>query len=209
MDLAFYDHRVDLRATVIAGHIAFDHDMPVVFIDFHDRHVGAEGVNKVGRVVERRGLQSRFHALGQVPGHVSHSGHLLDRLHLIRRALDGELAVLVFHIRFGRFQQVSSQKPGLLFDLAGRQHHCSRAHCGGPAAVGAPAHRCVAGVAVDDGHVVYIDAQFVGDNLGEGGLLSLSVGRSSGVNVHLAGGMEAHYGALPQTAAEADGAGHL
>ena len=76
-------------------------------------------------------------------------------------------------------------------------------------AVGTPTHGRGVGVAVHDFHVVHVNADFVGDDLGEGGLLALAVRRGADKHVHLAGGVDAHGGAFPQPTAETDGSGHL
>ena len=66
-----------------------------------------------------------------------------------------------------------------------------------------PAHRRIVRVAVDHVHVVHRDAELPRENLGEGRLLSLTVRRGTDHHVHLAGRVEPHDCALPQTALEA------
>ena len=97
----------------------------------------------------------------------------------------------------------------LVLDLRDGHRQRRAADRGRPAAVGAPAHRRVVGVAVHDLHVVDVDAELARDNLRERRLFPLAVRRGADEDVDLAGGMEAHDRALPQPALEADGAGHL
>ena len=209
VDLALDDHRVNLGAAVVHRHVAFQDDMAVVRVHADHRHMGAEGIGEVGRVVEGGGLQSRLHARGHVPGHVGHQGYVLDSLSAVGGAANEEVTIFVLDVRFGGLQQVGGQGDCLGLDLAGAQGQRAAADHRGAAAVGAPAHGRGVGVAVDNLHVVHGDAQLIGHNLGEGGLLALAVGRRANEDVDLAGGVEAHRGALPQAAAETDGAGHL
>src|SRR5436190_24243522 len=73
----------------------------------------------------------------------------------------------------------------------------SPAHRGGATAEGADAVLNYAGIAVNHGYVVEMDAQFVRGNLRERSFLALSVRGCSGENRHLAGWFDAHRRTLP------------
>ena len=209
VDLALDDHGVDLGAAVIHRQVAQQVDMAVVWVHADHRHVGAEGIGKVGRVIEGGGLQPGLHAFGHVPSDVGHQSNFLDGLAVVRGSPDEEIAVLVIDVGLGGLQQVGCQGDSLVLNLAGAQGQRAAAHHGGTAAVGSPAHGRGVGVTVNDLHVVYRNAQLLGKNLGKGGFFALSVGRSTNEDVHLAGGVEADRGTFPQAAAEAHGARHL
>ena len=209
VDLALDDHGVDLGAAVVHRHVALQDNVAVIRVHVDHRHMGAEGIGEIGGIVEGRGFQPRLHALGHIPGHVGHEGDFLDGLAVVGSAANKEIAVFVLDIRLGGLQQVGGQGDCLVLDLAGAEGQRAAADHGGAAAVGAPAHGRGVGVAVDNFHVVHGNPQFIGHNLGEGGFLALAVGGGADEDVDLAGGVEAHRGALPQTAAEADSPGHL
>ena len=209
VDLPLDNHWIDLGAAVVHRHVAFQDNVAVVGVDADHRHVGAEGIGEIGRVVESRRLQARLHTLGHIPGHVGHQGDLLDGLAVVGSAADEEIAVLVLDIGLGGLQQVGGQGDCLLLYLAGAEGEGAAADHGGAAAVGTPAHWRRVGIAVDHLHVVHRDAQLIGHYLGEGGFLALAVGGRADEDVDLAGGVEAHCRALPQSAAETDGSGHL
>src|SRR5690606_8150325 len=78
-----------------------------------------------------------------------------------------------------------------------------------PGTVGAPTHGDPVGVPVNDLDFLKGNAQFLGDDLGEGGLLSLTVGGSPGEDGYFTRGMDADGGAFPQSPLEADSAGDL
>src|SRR3954447_8437068 len=59
-----------------------------------------------------------------------------------------------------------------------------------------------------DINVFHGDAETVGDDLGEGGLVTLTVTVGAGLDGDFAGGVDAHKGALPLTRASAEGANH-
>ena len=209
MHLSFHNDRVDLRSAVVGGHVPFQNDMAVVGVDLHNCYVGAEWEAEVRRVVEGGGFQARLHALGHVPSHVGHQGYVLDGLVLVGRPADEEAAVVVLNVLFGCLQQMCGQGPALVLDLARTQGDGRAAENGGAAAVSAPTHGGIVGVSVDDFYVIHRDPQFVRQDLGEGGLFTLSVRRSSYEDVDFAGGIEAHDGAFPKTAAEPYGSGDL
>ena len=123
-------------------------------------------------------------------------------LSLIGRAFDEELAAVVVDVFDGGFEQVRGEELRLVLDLARRDGERGAADRRRPAAVRAPAHRRVVGVAVNHLHVVDVDAELVGDDLREGRLLALAVRRRADEHVHLAARMEADDGAFPQAALE-------
>ncbi len=97
----------------------------------------------------------------------------------------------------------------LLWHDVGRAQDGRAAHGQAAAAAGAVAHRRVHGVAVAHHDLVEVHAQAVGDDLGEGRLVSLSVGRRAGVGRHRAARLHADDGALERPeAAHLHVAGH-
>ena len=96
-------------------------------------------------------------------------------LNVVRRALHEELAAGVIDV-FGRgLEQVRRERLRLVLDLPRRDRERRPADGRRPAAVRAPAHRRVVGVAVHDLHVVDGDAHLVGDDLRERRFLALPV----------------------------------
>ena len=122
---------------------------------------------------------------------------------------DEELAVLVVDVLHRGLQQVGRKLGGLVLDLPRCEGQRRAGHRRCAAAVGAPAHRSLVRVAVEHLHVVHFDAERVGDDLRERGLLTLPVGRGADGHVDLARRVEPHDCALPEAALEADGPGDL
>src|SRR5262245_16865326 len=104
---------------------------------------------------------------------------------------------------------MAGQQLRLVLDLACRDGQRCTADRRRAAAVGAPAHRRVLGVAVDDANVVHRDAELVADDLGERRFLSLPVRRCADEDVYLAARMETDDRGFPESALEADRAGNL
>src|SRR5690606_19290463 len=132
------------------ANIAFELDCASLRIDLDDREMRAEGVDEVGRIVKGGRLEAGFDPGRHVPGHVRHQGDVLDGLRVVGRALHEELAILVVHVFDGGFEQVGGDDLRLVADLAGGDSERGAADGGGAAAVGAPTHRRIVSVSVDD-----------------------------------------------------------
>ena len=63
-----------------------------------------------------------------------------------------------------------------------------------PAGAGALALRHYRRIAVEHPYLGRVDSQLVGHDLGEGGFVTLPMGRYPGINRHLAGGVDDHPG---------------
>ena len=183
--------------------------MAGVSIDFHDRHVGAEGIGEVRRIVEARGFETGFHPLRQIPCDVRHQRNVLDRLVTIRRTLHEELAVGIVHVLHRRLEEVAGQQFGLFLDLPRRYRQRRAADGGRPAAIGPPAHGRVIRITVHDLDVVDRKPELVGHDLGKRRFLSLPVRRRADEHVDLAGRMHPDDRALPEAALEPDRPRHL
>ena len=207
--LSFDDHRVDLRAAVIHRDVASQAHVSRLRFDVDDGDVRAEWKGKVRRIVEARRLEARLHALRQVPRHVGEERDVLDRLVTIRRTLHEELAVGVVHVFDCRLEKVAREQFRLVLDLARRHGQRSAADRGGAAAVGAPSHRGVVRVTVDNLDVVHTHAELVGHHLRERRLFSLPVWGRTDEHVHFAARVKPDDGAFPEATLEADRAGDL
>src|SRR5439155_27057416 len=95
---------------------------------------------------------------------------------------------------------------GLVSDLDARARDGLAADSERARAVGARALRAGGGVAVDDLDLRRVDAQAVGDDLGEARLVALAVRRRAGEHRHAAARVHAHDRALPAAALDADAA---
>ncbi len=96
-----------------------------------------------------------------------------------------------------RLQQHHAELLDLLFQFLQREVERRTADRRAAAAEGADAVLHDRGVAVQHDHVVDIDAQFVGRDLRERGLLALAMRRSAGQHRHFAGRIDLDRGAFP------------
>ena len=181
--------------------------LPGVPVHLHHGDMRAEGVREVGGVVEAVLFQRRLDVVRQVPGQVRLQRYVPEGLRAFRRTADEELAVHEFNVVRVGFQEVSGDAAGLLRDLPRRQRDGRTPDGRRAAAVGAPAHRNLARIAVDDLHVLNRDAEFVRNDLGKSGFLPLTVRVTAGEGAHFGRRMDAHRRTLPQSALEAHRAG--
>ena len=131
------------------------------------------GKGEIGWIVIVHRFQSCFHALRHVG--VGGEGDVLNRLRFARRALHRELSGFPVQILFAAFQKMGCDLSGFVADLA-RGHRRRRARDGCAAAgVGAKTVGRRIGVAFFYRHVGGRNAQFLGDDLSIGGLVSLSL----------------------------------
>ena len=101
-----------------------------------------------------------------------------------------EPAVVPDHVLFRRFQQVGGDLPRLVPDPAGGHRRGGTGRGRAAAGVGTqPVGRGI-GIAFLHQDVIHGDAQLVGDDLGEGGLVALALVANAGAHQHLAGGMD-------------------
>ena len=199
VELAVNDHRVDHVADVVDCDIAQQLDGAGLRVDKGDADMGAERIGEVGGVVERGGGEARLQVVGVVVRQVRLERHVAEPERAVRRAGDAEAAVFVLDVLGGCFEQVGGDLLALLDDLVDASRDRRTADGGAAAAVGAHAELDQVGVAVDDLDRLRRDAEPVGDDLGEGRLVTLSVGGGAGVDGDGTGGVDAHVGALPQS----------
>ena len=94
------------------------------------------------------------------------------------------------------FQQLRGDLPSLVGDLAGRIVNCRAAELERPRSECAGAFCHLVGVALDDFNVVYVHAELVGGDHGEGRGVALAVRERPRENLRLAFGRDAHTGEL-------------
>ena len=142
----------------------------------------------------------RVDALGQVVGRPGGEGELGDGLGPVGGALDLELAVGPLEVVLGHLELVGGQHPGLLPHPLGRLLDGHAPDRQAAAAVGVQPPGRHRGVAVQHLDVVGGDAEGVGHDLGEGGVVALAVGGGPADHGDLAGGVAADRGPLPAAA---------
>ena len=93
MHLAVDDHRVHGLTDVVDGDVADEPRVARLGVDLDDRCVRACRPGEVRRIVDRRLLEPRLHAVGKVVRGVGGERSLLDGHRPVRRALHAECAV--------------------------------------------------------------------------------------------------------------------
>ena len=211
VELAVDDHRVDLLADIVHGDIANQVHHPRLLVDLDEGHVGPERECAVGRVVVGRLVEVRLHVHRRIEREVQRERDLLDRLDLVRRALDTIARAVDLDVLRVRLQHVGGVAPGLLADLAGRLDRGAGAHVRRAAAVRAVAERRALGIRVLDDDVLHRDAQLVADDLGVRRLVALALRLGADGDDGLAGQVDLDVGGLPHRGAPAlaDGADPL
>ena len=125
-------------------------------------------------------------------GQVGLLGHILN----VHRAVGGaghfELAVLELDVVLARFELVGGNLFGLVDALAGGLDEGTAADRRRARAVRTHALRDFVRVALDDIHVVVVDAQLVRDNLSVGRIVALAVARGADVGGDGPRGLEAY-----------------
>ena len=207
VDLAFDDHRVDDVAEVVAGGEAVDAHDAGGGVDLDLADVAAGRVGEVARIVEGVLVEARLElVVREVVRHVGGERDARER-HALVGARHLEDAVLEHHVGVGRLHQVGGDLLALGDDLVQRLDDRGAAHGEAATAVGAHAEQHLAGVAMLDRDVLERDAQLVGHDLRERGLVALAMAVAAGEDGDLAGGMHAHLAGLEQAGARAQGAG--
>src|SRR5205085_2088775 len=141
---------------------------------------------------------------------VGGASHVGERHTLLRRALDGELVLVDLDVLGRGLEFVGDDGLGLVGNFYGATSDRLTAHGGRARAVRVAALGTGAGVAVNDLDHRRIDAEPIGGDLREGGLLPLSMWRGAGVDRDRAGVVDTDHCRLPQTGLDADpvGAGY-
>src|SRR5438034_735877 len=180
-------HRGSTTALAIDGDEAADLHLARALVDVDDADIAAERERQVRRVVIVDRLEARLHA-GWMVG-VGREGDLLDRLLAVRRAFDVELAGRPLEVLLGRLEEMRRELPRLVADLAGgnggrRSRHRCRSRRVGAEPIGRGVGVAVLDLDVGDG-----EPELLGDDLGEGGLVTLALGLDADPGEALAGGM--------------------
>src|SRR5215208_5385018 len=194
VDLALHDHRVDADAAIVHRDEAFDLYLSRALVYLHYADVRAEGVGHLGWVVVGHALEPGLFVRRRIG--VRRECDLTHLLALARGALHLEAAVYPLQVALGGLQQVSRYLLRLLPDLAGDDGRGGPADGRAPAAVGAKAVRRVIRVPVMDVHVLRGDPQLAGDDLGEGGLVSLSLALHPDLQDGLTRRVDTQFGAV-------------
>ena len=208
MHLSIHDHRVDHVAHVVYRQVALQLHVTRIGADFDDGDVCAERENEVGRVVEAGRLQRRLDPLGQVVGQIGLQCHVGKRLRLVGRAFDVEVPVIELQVLLGGLQQMRGDRARLVDDLLRGRGDRAAAGCGAATAVGAPSVRHDARITLDYVDIIVGYAQGAGDDLRVRRFMALSVSGAAAVDRHLAGRVDAHYGALPLARLRTERADH-
>ena len=149
--------------------------LPVSVIDLDLADVAAGRESEVGRVVKRGLLQARLELrAGELVRDIGVERDVAPGRRLVG-AGDGELAVLEFDVALGRLQHEGRDFLGLGLDLVERLDDRRHADRAGARAVGAHAELHLVGVAMHDRDILDRNAEPLGHELREGGLVALPV----------------------------------
>src|ERR1039457_4490591 len=177
VDLSIDQQRVDDVAAIVYGHIAQNLDLAGIAIHLRHYDVRAEGEREVGRLPEARGHQARFCIGRQLHGAICGPGYL-GQPPALACATGSALAVGESHV--ARFEQQLTELHELLLQILESVVERRSADGRATAAEGSDAVLHDGSVAVQHHYVVERHAQFVGGDLGEGGLFALAVRRDAG-----------------------------
>mmetsp|Transcript_1089 Transcript_1089/g.2920 ORF Transcript_1089/g.2920 Transcript_1089/m.2920 type:complete len:772 (+) Transcript_1089:648-2963(+) len=173
VDLALDDHRVDAGAAVVQRVEAADLGLAGAPVDVDHAQVDAEGEGEVGRVVVVNGLQARLQSGRRLV--VRGPCDVLHGLELRVVALDLEAVDLPVQIVLTDLEQVRSDLARLGVDLARGQRDRGTGHRRGTRAIGTQAIRRSGRVSFFHLDHLGRDAQFGGDDLRVGGLVTLAL----------------------------------
>ena len=115
MDLAFDDHVIDTRATIVQGVESADLDLARLGIDIDHADISAKGEGKVRWVIVIDCLQSIFHALRYIA--IGCHGDLFHGLDLVWHPFYPELIDVPFEVVFTHFEQVGGYLTRLVADF--------------------------------------------------------------------------------------------
>ena len=176
MDLPVDHHGIQPRPAIIHRQVTDHPGSPGLPVDLDEGDVRPERPDEVRRVEERRRFHASLHSRRQPVRLECSAGDLLDRERFGGRALDEGLPALVNDVGFRRFQQVGGDLSRFFAYLDRAHVHRRAIHRCAPAAIGVHSHRTDRGITVHDIDVLEWEPQRVPDDLGEGGLVALSVG---------------------------------
>ena len=195
LDLALQQQRVEHRADVVHHLVGDDVDGAGFGVDLDLAHMAAVGeVLGLGRKALKR-RQAGLETGRKLRRRVGRAHHVIQR-HRLVGAGDGEGAVGILDIAFGRLQHVAGDGFALVDDLVRCRRHRAAAHGRRARAAGAAAHPQYVGVALDHADVVGIDAQPFADDLLVDGLVPLALLRGAHRHGHRTALVEADIGKL-------------
>src|SRR5574340_419659 len=187
VNLSFHDHRVDGGAAVMHHHQPFDLGFHGFSVHIQNHGHAACAGGAVRRPVVSHGFQAGFRAGREGAAHwVSPAGQIAKRHALVRDVGHADKPSGQFQLIFRRLQDGAGQFQGFFLDLDRRKIN-SRSGDGGPAAgksAGAPGK--VTGISGDDLDIGDLNAQLFGHDLGEGGIVRLTLSRDTRGNAYLA-----------------------
>ena len=192
MHLAGDDHRVDDAAEIVGRGEVDDRQMTGIGIDLDLGDIGSGRKGEILWVVERGLVEPRLQLLmREIVRHIGGQRDLAQTLRAVG-AGDGELAVLELDIGLSGFQQMGGDLLALGDDLVHRLDERAAAHRQRARAVGAHTEGDLVRVAMHDLDRLDRDAEPVGDELGEGRLVSLAMRMRAGQDGHATGRVHPH-----------------
>src|SRR5207249_5533393 len=196
-DLSVDEQRVDGVAAVVDGDEALEANLTRVLGHADDGQARAEAPGRLILAKEHGRLEA-----GRLVGWQAHSaiGELADSVpadDLLRQALHLKAAAHELKVFRARLQKARGQPPSLVPDFARGPGQRVSAEACAAAAERSDRLRRAERVAVADDHVLPGDAELVGDDLGEGGLVPLSVRTRSSDRRDLAAALDPDDSALP------------
>src|ERR1700680_3333285 len=174
MDLAVHDHRVDDVSAVVDRHILLNVHRSGFGVDLDNADVRAERPREVGWVEVGYGLKAVLHALREARS-ISRERDLPHSLALVRAALDVELTRVEDNVFVRSPEHMRGYFLGLLDHLLARSVDRNSTDWQAAAAVSPVAERSVGGVAMTDLDVRVREAERIGRNLRERGVVALAV----------------------------------
>src|ERR671921_2665367 len=188
VQLAVHDSRVDHRPAVVHRHVLGDSHHPRLGVHLHHADVGPVRPGEVGRIEGVVLVEQRFHSLGKVVSQVSRRGDVLYRDVLVGGTGHREASALELDVLLRRLEHVGRYLLALLYHLVAGEVHRDAPDRQAAGAVGVAPVRGYRRVAVQNLHVVHVDAEGVGSDLGPAGDVALAVWAGPRNHLHLARG---------------------
>ncbi len=196
--LAFHDHRVHQGAEVVHGNEVHDLHDARLRVDLHLADVAAGWKIEVRRIEVAALLQARLDLVGvEVVGGVGVEGDLREAQTLVGLGAC-ELSFFEAHAFSGYVQYLGGDELRLGDHLVARDGDGREAHGTRAGAEGPHAELNLVRVAVDDVHVLDGDVEPVGDKLGVGRFVALTVAVAAGKHLDGTGGVHPHLCGFPQ-----------